>query len=174
VGTIVWINEQLKDKDYSDEMWVELSGGKSVEELWKTYTDSYGINDKSKPQDSKGKAKEVVVETVLAATKGLDAEEKATAVAAAADINETVPAMNVKPITVYNAALPPDRAKIIADLETESKAIESSLAPTIDTESSYDPFPFRGEAALAEIFAERLKNLTFDGTKDGKRFVKVC
>ncbi|KAF8249767.1 BSP-domain-containing protein [Wilcoxina mikolae CBS 423.85] len=171
-GTVVWINEQMKEKDYSDKMWIELSGGKSVEELWKMYTDVYGISNESKTKDSEGKEKEVVVGTVAAATEGLDAEKKAAA--ASVDVDGTVPAMDVKPIPVYHAAPPPDRAKIIAELETESKGIESSIAPTLDTESSYDPFPFRGEAALAEIFAERLKNLTFDGTKDGKRFVKVC
>lgn len=162
-GTVVYINKQLEDRDYCDDMWVRLSGGKSVHELWDMYCDHYGLSQAK--SGCKGKAKGV--EPI--------AEE------AAAAMDKTAPlAMGVKPIPVYNAAPrlpPPDRTEVVIDQETEPMAPGSPLAPslaaTIDSESSYSPFPFRGESALAEIFTKRLKKLTFDGVRDGRRFIKV-
>ena len=144
-------------------MWVRLSGGKSVHELWEMYCHHYGLSQAK--SGCKGKAKGV--EPI--------AEE------AAAAMDKTAPlAMGVKPIPVYNAAPrlpPPDRTEVVIDQETEPMAPGSPLAPslaaTIDSESSYSPFPFRGESALAEVFTKRLKKLTFDGVRDGRRFIKV-
>lgn len=148
-GTVVGINRQLKDHDYCDDMWVQLSGGKSVHELWDMYCHRYGLQ----PTAGGGRAM----------------DEAASS------------AMDVKPIPVYHAAPPPpSRTEILVDQETEPVAPGSppppppSLPGTIDSESSYNPFPFRGESALGEVFTERLKKLTFDGERDGRRFVKVA
>lgn len=143
-GTVVGINKRLKDHDYCDDMWVRLSGGKSVHELWEMYCHCYGLQP-------------------IAGGRPMDEASSS--------------AMDVKPIPVYNAAAPPSRTEILIDQETEPVAPGSppplSLPGTADSESSYSPFPFRGESALAEIFTGRLKKLTFDGERDGRRFVKV-
>jgi hypothetical protein len=78
------------------------------------------------------------------------------------------------PVPVYNAAPPPpehDRNTVVI-VNQETEGVESLASSPHDFSSEYDPFPFRGEAAMVDIWATRLKNMRFDGSRDGKRFVK--
>lgn len=148
-GTVVWINAQLRGRKYDPGMWELLSGGRDVDALWESYAEFYSIGG-SKRRTKPSKPSKPVHEPAAAAS-----------------------AMTVPLVAVYHAAPPPDRATFTVTQETEVVAQgPDSVESLPDTMEPYDPFAFGGETALVEIFRQRLAELRFDGTKDGKRFVK--
>ena len=144
----MWINAQLGSAAYDPAMWEVLSRGKPVEVLWERYCEFFCIGgDKRRPP-----SKPPVVKPVLE------------------DVSIQAPA-----VLVYNAAPPTDRATVTVTQPTNpvDGSVPSSTGYSISSSASeYDPFALSGKDALAAVFAKRLKNLTFDGTRDGKRFVK--
>ncbi|KAA8910515.1 peptidase of plants and bacteria-domain-containing protein [Sphaerosporella brunnea] len=149
-GSVAWINSYLQESEYSDGMWQELCGGQTVEALWDTYKRCYDL------EGAETAAPVIPTEAVkLSADVSITTEE--------------IPVYNAAPAPGVSSGEHDRNTLVVVDQETEGV---ESIADSHDSSSSFDQFPYRGEAATADIFAERLKNLTFDGTRDGKRFVK--
>jgi len=145
------INAYLGKRNYAKSMWRELFGV-PVEVLWteyKTHCDLSALPpaEEKRPAVCNHTPQEpVVISTVVG-----DAVDNTAHRAAPAS--------------------PHERTLVIVDQETEATVGIESLA-SASSESEFDPFPYHTEAAMVDIFSARLRALTYDGSRDARRFIK--
>jgi hypothetical protein len=146
-GLVRRLNAALEEK-YTEDMWEGLVG-KGVEELWEEYCAEFEMRGGG---DGGCRVQEREV------PRGLE-------------LGMTIPPPLV---AVYNAAPPPptQRTLVVLESEADARGVESIGDSQPSTVSSFDPWLTGTATALTEVMAKRLKNLVFDGTSDGKRFVK--
>lgn len=162
-GCIRRLNQLLGEGTYGGEVWEKLCGETpKVERLWGSYTKEFGIPcDRGEPGKQPG-------------SEGEDESDSGDEDNDTSDSEHSAVIVKKKKKVVYHADSPPTPTRVQVILPTSPGSRmedddDSSYAPS----EFSNPFAFTGESTMLEVFADRLKTLTFDGRADGKRFVKM-
>lgn len=143
-NTVKHINLALKDKKYTPDIWLAVSGGIPVETLWEQYCEAFNLKPPNRPGGGAKDSDYLVV-----------SNDKAT----------TAQGPAKTPVQQ-----PPTSTTSATSTATAASGSNVSVAPP-ESSAPSDVWPFSGDTPLAHVMVDRLKHMTFDGTSDATRYI---